>query len=166
MRSLVVCVGNPLAADDAIGWHAYNALKQQTLPRGMRLVHLGLAGLDLLELFDADDICVLLDAARTGGPPGTVQVRNPEEFSCSEHAISAHDIGFAEALALGHALVPSRRPRDARLVTVEGACFDDLRPSLSPVVRAAIPKAIATVLSLVCHGGISNGSQIGHREAQ
>ena len=161
MRSLLVCLGNPLAGDDGVGWNIYKALVRKCLPPAVRVVHLGLAGLELVDLFDAEDFCVLVDAARTGDAPGTVKIRHPPRISEATCAVSAHDIGFAEALAISQALFPAKSPLRCRLVTVEGACFDELCPTLTPIVKASIPKAVSAVLAQIRYGGLSDVAQVG-----
>jgi hydrogenase maturation protease len=151
--ALIVCVGNSLVADDGVGSRVYEALLTEHLPGTIRLERLGVLGIELLDLFDREDDLVLVDAAKWGDVPGTIKVHQTNPLEATHSAVCAHDIGFTEALAIGRLLAPSRLPQRTTLVTVEGACFDELRESLSPDVEAAIPKAVMAVLGLISQPG-------------
>ena len=150
---LVVCVGNSLVADDGIGENIYEDLRRRNLPETFRLEHVGVSGIALFDLFDSDDLFVLVDAANRGDAPGTVRVHRPTTTEFNQTALSAHDIGVGEALLLCQLLAPLRVPRHSAIVTVEGECFTELRQRLSPAVLASIPIAISRVLELVAQTG-------------
>ena len=48
--SLIVCIGNDLVADDAVGHAIHRVLADSSLPEGTTLKFLGLGGMDLIEV--------------------------------------------------------------------------------------------------------------------
>jgi hydrogenase maturation protease len=152
-QALVVCVGNALVADDGVGENIYEDLRKRSFPDTFRLEHIGVSGIALFDLFDSDDLFILVDAANRGDAPGTIRVHHPTTTGLATTALSAHDIGVGEALALCQLLAPKRIPRRSAIVTIEGECFTELRQQLSPAVQAAIPFAISKVLELVAQTG-------------
>jgi hypothetical protein len=70
-----------------------------------------------------------VDACLLGGAPGEVHVQEPRldgpEGITGAGAVSVHQIGPAEALAVASLLDPERVPRRVRLVLVETEGLDD-----------------------------------------
>ncbi len=152
LRSLVVCVGNDLVADDAAGPAVYAALFAQGLPAWASLRLLGVGGLALLDELQGEDLLVAVDAVQLGAPAGTVHVFEFDELPKAGPAVTSHGIGLREAIEVGRRLYPERMPRRVALVGIEGRCFDGLGEPMSPEVAAAIPKAAARVRALVGEG--------------
>src|SRR4051794_34789691 len=72
-RILIACVGNIFLGDDAFGVEVARRLSGRPLPEGVRVVDLGIRGLDLAyALLDAYEAVILVDAAPRGNPPGTL----------------------------------------------------------------------------------------------
>ncbi len=74
MDTLIICIGNALAADDGAGAGVYEELERTGLPKGTRLCFLGLGGLDLLEELAGEHQLIVVDAVQLGGDAGTVHV--------------------------------------------------------------------------------------------
>jgi len=145
-RILVAGVGNVFFGDDAFGVEVSRRLMDRPLPEGVRVADFGIRSLDLTyALLDGWDAAVLIDAARRGGPPGTLYLIEPRVDSASP-AVEAHSLDPANVLALARsfgATVPCLRvvacePADAELEWV-----------LSPEVEAAIDPAVRMVEALV-----------------
>ena len=149
-RALVVCIGNQLVADDGVGWAVYQALSQQHLTETVRLVFLGLGGIDLLEELDGEELLVVVDAVQLGGVPGTVHRLGWQQLpQAPARPVSGHGIGVREALAIGARLYPQRVPGEVLLLGIEGRCFDRLGQGLSPEVAEAVPEVVALVIALI-----------------
>jgi hydrogenase maturation protease len=109
--------------------------------------------LDLLGIWDGADLAVVVDAVRSGAPPGTVRVvelrGEPGSDDPRAAATSTHGIGLAGvyrlARAVGHA------PGRVAVVGIEGEDFGR-GTGLSPAVDAAVPTAVHLVVELI--GGI------------
>ena len=90
---------------------------------------------------------ILLDAVKTGAPPGTVVTRSrdelPRHFSL---VISPHQIGMKEVL--GAAQLCGTLPRIITLVGVEAGHTDFCQP-MSAEVREAVPQALDLVETLI-----------------
>lgn len=148
-RSLIVCLGNELVGDDGAGLAVHDALAGRSLPEDVRLVRMGLGGLELLRELDGEELLVVVDAVALGGPPGTIHVREGASLpGAARAAVSAHGIGTAEALAVGRLLEPDRVPRRVVLVGIEGRRFDELGTGLTPDVASAVRTAAAAVESM------------------
>lgn len=149
-RALVICIGNQLVADDGVGWVMYQRLLEGCLPVNVRLVFLGLGGLDLLEEIDGEEVLVVVDGVQLGATPGTVHQLGWEQLpGAAPRPVSGHGIGVREAISVGRLLYPEKVPKEIFLVGVEGKCFDQLGQGLTDEVARAVPQAVATVIALV-----------------
>lgn len=151
---LVVCIGNELVADDAVGYRVYRTLRETMLPPGVRLEYCGVGGVALLELLTGDEeLLVVVDAVQFGAAPGTLHClpwdRLPE---LPGQAVSAHGIGLKETIVIGRTLYPERLPERVLLLGVEGRCFDRLGEEMTPAVAAAVPAAVELLLKELHHG--------------
>lgn len=147
-RALVVCIGNELVADDAVGHAVFTQLAELGLPGNVRLEYCGVGGIALLELLTGqEELMIVVDAVQLGDPIGTVRLWSWDELPVLEggSAISAHGIGLKDTLVIGRTLYPERMPRQILLVGVEGRCFDQLGSAMSPEVAAAVPLAVAAI---------------------
>ena len=69
-RAVVICIGNELVADDAVGHAVYSSLAEAGLPEAFRLEYCGVGGVALLELLTGqDELLVVVDAVQFGAPP-------------------------------------------------------------------------------------------------
>ena len=148
--TLVVCIGNALAGDDGAGPAVFARLAGQLLPGSVRLLSLGVGGIELLDHLQGEERLIVVDAVQLGNRPGTVCQLAWEDLPARElRPVSGHGIGIREAIEVGRRLEPQQMPREIFLVGVEGSCFDQLGERLSPEVSAAIPEAVETVLHLL-----------------
>jgi len=136
MTRVVIGVGNPARGDDGAGVAAAERMD----PRGLTAT----APFQLVELWEGSDDVVVIDAARSGGPPGTIH-----RFEVGAQALpagvlagSTHAIGVAEVVELARAM--GRLP--ARL-TVYGIEVGEMShgSALSPEVEAAVGAVVAEV---------------------
>lgn len=147
-QALVVCIGNELVADDAVGHAVFTQLAAQGLPGNVRLEYCGVGGIALLELLTGqEELMIVVDAVQLGDPIGTVRLWPWDELPvlAGGSAISAHGIGLKDTLVIGRTLYPERMPRQILLVGVEGRCFDQLGAAMTPDVAAAVPLAVAAI---------------------
>jgi len=105
VRTLVIGIGNPDRGDDAIGRLVARRLKAHALPGVTVLEHGGEAA-DLVETLRGADFAVVVDAAVSGGEPGTVHRIDvsKEALPRAWFAWSTHGLGLAEAIELARAL--------------------------------------------------------------
>ncbi len=140
----IIGLGNVLAGDDGVGILAARRLKARLGKQQADLVEVQvevieaeLVGLEVLDLMEGADVVMLVDAARSGHPPGTLHRLEVSDgpigktlFPHSTHALNAVD-----ALELGRTLgtLPPR-------VIVFGIEAGTLRAgeALSPEVARAL----------------------------
>jgi hydrogenase maturation protease len=141
----VLCLGNDLIADDALGPEVARRLRIGS--PAVDVVESSLTGLGLLEGIVGAERLVVVDSVVTGSaPPGTVRVLHETDFDVPRGG-SPHYIGLFEALDLGRALrLPV--PDDVTLVAVEAGDLSTVGGGLSAEVEAAVPDVVALVRSL------------------
>jgi hydrogenase maturation protease len=141
---LVIGIGNPDRGDDAVGLVVAREL-QQAVPMGVTVLeHRGDAA-DLVERLDSAAAVVLVDAAVSGGDPGTfrrIDVRR-ESLPASWFACSTHGLGLAAAIELAQAL--GSLPERCVVYAIEAVRFDPGAALSEPAV-AAIPAVVAAIL--------------------
>jgi hydrogenase maturation protease len=139
----VVGLGNPWRGDDAAGLHAARALRGR-LPAAVEVLEESGEPTALLERFAGADALWLLDAVRSGSPPGTIHRLDAtrEELPASLFSASTHHLGLAEAVELGRAL--GRLPSRLLVYGVEGERFEP-GEQLTPAVAAAVGELVRRV---------------------
>jgi hydrogenase maturation protease len=142
---LILGVGNLLAGDDGVGVHAIKGLAGAGgLPEGIRLLDVGVAGLDILAWIAPDEPVVILDAVHGPGEPGTLYRLGLDEIEApARPPLSVHGLGVADAL---HAARLMDRPLRGTLIGVEPARIEAFTAGLSPPVAAALPALQAAAI--------------------
>ncbi len=145
-KAVVVCVGNSLVGDDAVGCAVYEILSRGPLPSGARLQLLGVGGISLLECLEGESIMIVVDAVQLGAGPGTIHVLDWDELPQEAvGVVSAHGVGLREAIALGRILSPEAMPRKVLVIGVEGISFDTIGAPMTPEVASAVEKCAEEV---------------------
>ncbi|MBI3894079.1 MAG: hydrogenase maturation protease [Candidatus Wallbacteria bacterium] len=142
----VIGIGNPMRADDALGWEALLRLERDCLP-GVDYVRFGGDCSQLAELLLVSRAAVVIDAVHGAGEPGTLVFWDladprPELVPHGEARISGHGYGICETLGLCRLL--GRLPRPLVLVGVEGLTFG-FGTEMSAPVAAALPSVVGAV---------------------
>ncbi len=143
--TVVIGLGNPILRDDGVGFHVAEALRGRLDERRVEVVEACMGGFRLLETLASRRRAVLVDAVRLGGKPGQVYRLRAEDFRGSIRAASPHEAGLPEALALGQRL--GMEMPEVVVVGIEPAEVEEFGEGLTPEVAAALPEAIATVLT-------------------
>lgn len=142
---LVIGLGNRDRGDDAVGLLVAGQLRG-LVPKGVRVLEHEGDPVALLELWEGVDLTVVIDAVRSGAPPGTVQRFEAQERalpSTVAFGISTHGVGLAETIELARSL--RKLPKRLIVYGVEGACFEIGR-GLSPEVDRALGDVVQSVL--------------------
>jgi hydrogenase maturation protease len=142
---LILGVGNPLAGDDGVGVKAIEALAAAgNLPEGVRLLDVGVLGIDILAWVQPQEPVVILDAVHGKGEPGTLYRLGLDEIEApAEPPLSVHDLGVAHALQAARLM---GRPLHGMLIGVEPARIETFTTGLSPAVAAALPALQAAAI--------------------
>jgi hydrogenase maturation protease len=145
MRTLLLGLGNPLLGDDAVGLKVA-ALVSQRLDgtAGVDVEEEEAGGLRLMERMTGYERVVLVDAAVTGGTPGTIRRLAPDDLPTQRTGV-AHGIDLPRALALGRQL-GYPMPSEVRVVAIEAESVLEFRHEMTAAVAAAVEPAVEAVL--------------------
>lgn len=101
-RIVVLGLGNLLRSDEGLGVRAVERMQERyTLPAHVQLVDGGTLGLDLLCFLEEAERVLILDAALTDGPPGTLlRVTGDEVPAFLGLHTSPHEIALPDLLAI------------------------------------------------------------------
>ena len=121
-RVLVIGYGNRRRGDDAAGPLALDRLAAMA-PTGVTLEEFDGDGVSLLDRWRGHDVVVVIDAVKSGGPPGIVITVSWEQLERGNtvRTVSSHGMGLTEAIRLGRVL--GRLPRRLWVVGIEGTRF-------------------------------------------
>ncbi len=140
-RPVVIGLGNPLMGDDGVGLAALERLREH--PAGAELVDGGTWGMNLLPVLESADRVLLIDAIRTGAPPGTIHELTRDEMPAMlVHKLSPHQIDLREVLALG--TLRGTLPADLVAIGIEPEVVE-MQTELSAVVAAALPALLERI---------------------
>jgi hydrogenase maturation protease len=137
----IIGIGSPFG-DDACGLTAARRLAEEP-PAGAEVVVADRPGAALIELLDGVDATILIDAVRSGSPPGTLHDLDLRTLLRSAvRSVSSHDLGVTAAIQLANVL--GRLPARGRLLGIEAGS----RPGTpSADADAAVQDAIPEVVS-------------------
>ena len=153
-RSVVVIgVGNAFRGDDAVGIEVARRLADLGRQPQIEVRAHEDEGLGLLDLWDGADAVVLVDCARSGAAPGTLQRIDATSRAAPlpPRRARGHAVGVAEAIELSRAL--ETLPRAVIAYGVEGACFEagaELSEAVAGAVALASDAVRREALALVC----------------
>lgn len=154
MKNVIVLgIGNRLMGDDGIGVRIVEALGQGKILDNVRFA-VGETDIDysLNELFD-EDICVIVDASRSGRDPCSVGVFDLKEvFKQRRSALSFHDFDLI------HAMKRANMFKDGLLITVE-ICSAGFSPELSPLMRERFEEIVREVRVIIGSYLLARGLQ-------
>jgi hydrogenase maturation protease len=148
--TLIIGLGNPLLRDDSVGLRVARHVRDALAGRGdVEVVEEACGGLRLMERMVGFDRAILIDAIRSGRPPGTVLTLDPRDMP-TQHSASSHDVNLPTALAFGRR-TGARLPPDGSLkvVAVEAEDVETFGEELTAAVEAAVPLAAARVLTVL-----------------
>lgn len=140
-RLVVAVLGHRHRGDDAAGPLVGDVLR--ACGAGIRVVELGANPLALLDAWGPDDDVVLVDAVRSGAPPGTIHrfAGDDPQLLPEPPRTSTHGFGLATVLEL--ARVIGSAPARLEIVGIEGEGFAVGGPVHSAVRQAVIEVARA-----------------------
>ena len=145
----VFVLGNELRGDDGVG----PAVARWLAPRMSGSVDVSVVSdpIELIGRWDDIGLAVVADAMRSGRPPGTVRVMDPDDdVAAGSGTLTTHTLGLMAALRLSRAL--GHAPDRVVVVGIEGRRFGP-GADLSSEVAAAVPVAGHRILELV-KGGV------------
>ncbi|HEX5847165.1 MAG TPA: HyaD/HybD family hydrogenase maturation endopeptidase [Rhodoplanes sp.] len=153
MSVAVVGLGNLILSDEGVGVHVVRRLDESySFPDDVVLIDGGTSAIDLLDqLVEAEHI-IFIDAAQTGGPPGSIVAlqgaRLPVWF---RERMSPHQIGLADLLATLSLM--DHTPESVTLIGIEPQSME-LGTELTPQIDAAADEALVKVLEQLAALGV------------
>jgi hydrogenase maturation protease len=147
MRTLVLGLGNELAADDAVGVLVARAVHPHVA--GVAdVVESSASGMALIDIFAGYDRAIVVDSIRTGhNPPGTITELELEQMG-RVVAPSLHHAGLPELAAVAQRL-GLVFPSDTRVLAVEVLDPYTLGGAVSAPVAAAVDELARRVCARV-----------------
>lgn len=142
-RILILGYGNPLRADDGLGWVIATRLQHELTSPGITILTDHQLTPELAEALSQVDHAILVDAGATG-EPGTIETRDVA-MAGSIHS-SNHFSDAGELLRMAHDWY-GHAPR-MTMVTAPGYSFD-YAEALSEDMQKLVPRVLETVRSLL-----------------
>jgi hydrogenase maturation protease len=131
----IIGLGNEFRGDDAVGLLAARRLRG-LVGGDVDVVEADMAGVELLELMKGAQTLLLIDAARSGQPPGAIHRLDASAgpITPSVFPRSTHAIGVAEALELARTL--GVLPASVIVYGIEVGNTEAGQPLTTPVAKA------------------------------
>ena len=158
---LIAGIGNIFLGDDGFGVEVAQRLLRQRYPEGVRVVDIGIRGMDLAYmLLDNYDTLILVDTVARGGPPGTLYLIAPEPSEsgaeaggeAGRRAVETHSMDPVKVLAFAGALgarLPQTLVAGCEPSPLNNDDNEDMRMGLSAPVQLAVDEAVRMVDGLV-----------------
>jgi hydrogenase maturation protease len=149
--SIVVGIGHPDRGDDAVGLIVADKLRD-LVPNDVTVLCEDGEGGSLLDRLSEAERTIVIDAALSGAPAGTVKRFDAvtEALPPARYGMSTHGFGLADAIELGRVL--GRLPERCIVFAIEAESFAIGEP-LSPTVAIAADEVVARVLAEVSGEG-------------
>jgi len=150
VTAAVVCVGNRLRGDDAVGLEVARHLRG-TLPAGVGIIEREGEPTTLIDAWDGADALWVVDAVSSGSDAGTVHRLEAGEQPLPQGPFraSTHHVSLAETVELARVL--GRLPARTVVYGIEGGSFAIGEP-LTPAVAAAAVAVADAVRAEVATG--------------
>lgn len=136
-RTVVIGLGNDYRGDDGAGLAVARRLRDMGVPA----IENGGDPAELINAWAGADVAVVVDAAASADPPGTVR-RHAGFATPAAARSSTHALSLADAAELGGIL--GRLPARLIVYTITGQDFA-LGDALSPPVEAAVASVARTI---------------------
>lgn len=137
-KRLIVGWGNPVVGDDGFGWRVVDLLADLVGDRvDVELRKSSMSGMRLVEAFLDYERVILIDAAITGEPVGTVGREDLSPVAAAPADRGGHDEPFLAALARARTLAADRFPREITVYRCAIEPETQWKDALSPAVEAA-----------------------------
>lgn len=152
----VIGCGNLNRSDDGVGAEILRALAQRGRTRDARLLDAGTDGMAVMFAARGCRTLIVVDACRSGSPPGAVfEVPGAELEERQAAALTTHDFRWDHALFAGRRIYGEDFPDDVTVLLVEAETVA-LGTGLSPRVAAAAATVVERIETLVRGGSAAD----------
>ena len=145
-RTLILGLGNILLQDEGIGVHSLNKMIEMKWPEHVDLLDGGTGGFVLLSLFQDYQTMIIIDAALSKDPPGTIKTIQPRFAKDFPQSLSTHELGLKDMIESSILLekVPS-----LHLITCTIQPEQRMSVELTPTIKDCIPKIIKATQDVI-----------------
>ena len=149
LKVLVLGLGNILLSDEGAGIKTIEELSRRyDVPDSVEIIDGGTMGLELLPYFDGPSHVLIVDAVKTGKPPGTiVRIDDPPAYFSSR--TSPHQIGLSDVI--GTAAIMGHLPRHIVLFGIEPKRLStslDLSPDVARHIHRLVDMVVAELKAI------------------
>jgi hydrogenase maturation protease len=144
-KVLVLGIGNYLMGDEGVGVHIIHNMEAMDLPDYVDVLDGGTGGFFLMNVFDAYNKVIFLDATMDGKEAGTIQILKPKFASDFPKSLSVHDVGLKDMV---EALYILDKLPELHLITISVQGIQPMVVGMTEPVEKSVPKAIKIVLAL------------------
>lgn len=140
---VIVCIGNPLMGDDGVGIEVAKSLRKLNLGESVPILERQIIDVSILDQSEGASKLVIVDAVKSGGPPGSVVKFSPGDPGAPVlRAPLSHEQGLDDIVALAEK--GGMRPPSVVVIGVEP---EDCSPGegLSVKVAGAIPSVLEEI---------------------
>lgn len=132
--------------DEGIGVHALREMEKLEWPPHVDLLDGGTGGFVLLSLFQDYQTMIIIDAALTNDPPGTIKTIQPKFAKDFPKSLSTHELGLKDMIESSILLekVPS-----LYLITCTINPEQEMSVDLTPEIKKCIPGIINETLKII-----------------
>jgi len=152
-KTLILGLGNILLQDEGIGVHALNKMTEMKWPEHVDLLDGGTGGFVLLSLFQDYNTIVIIDAALSDDPPGTINVIEPKFARDFPKSLSTHELGLKDMIE--SAILLGKIPM-LHLITCTINPKQEMNIQLTAGIKARIPQIIKTVQDVLEGASLSD----------
>ncbi len=158
MKTLLIGMGNPILADDAIGIRLAKDFKarlerREAFARLAVVEECSVGGMNILEVMADCDRLIVLDSIKTqGGTPGDWYSFTAGSLRETMNLSSIHDTNFATALELGRRLGHKIPPEgEIHIFAVEVQDNLTFAETMTPPLESAYPAICEEIFKEVAH---------------
>jgi hydrogenase maturation protease len=145
---VVVGCGNLNRSDDGVGVRVIHALRSRWadgVPEGVRLFDAGTGGMEVMFQARGASALLIIDACRSGSPPGAVFTLPGEEIDgAREPTYSLHDFRWDHAIYAGRRIFGAAFPSDLTVYLIEAESL-----ALGTELSASVQSAVGNVCDFI-----------------
>ena len=164
LRVLVLGLGNLILQDEGLGIKILQWLRwTYAWPTNVTLMDGGVMGLEILPYIEEAEAVLIIDAVRSGKPPGSlVRLDNDEIPAVIALKFSVHQVGFQETMAMAH--LRGTVPKHLVLWGIEPGNIA-LGMTLTPPVLSKTRELTRAILDELASWGITPTHKLSHTTA-
>lgn len=147
-KVLILGLGNILLQDEGIGVHALKEMADMHWPENVDLLDGGTGGFVLLSLFQDYQTMIIIDAALTNEPPGTIKTIQPKFAKDFPKSLSTHELGLKDMIESSILL---EKVPFIYLITCTISPEQEMTVQLTTQIKDCIPAIIEETQKIINH---------------